>query len=95
MNTTSADATKLPELLRERICDVVKEEPFFGQMDHFTIARTLVQIAFAWCDLNGGIDDTCHAAKQLHNLVDEAGTQKRSDYSPEKLQDYVRKTKRR
>ena len=89
---TMTNIHRLQSDLRERICDILNDEPFIGQMDHTAIAEALVQSAFAWCDFNGGIDDTCHAAKRLHQLVDDAGTKKNSDYSPNKLDEYLKKT---
>ncbi|MEI7458866.1 MAG: hypothetical protein WCK15_05620 [Pirellula sp.] len=87
-----------PELIlkfRERIRDILLEEPFLGRlaMDHTVVAEALIQSAFARYDFNGGIDDTCHAAKKLHRLVDKAGALKNSEYSPAKLQSYLKKTK--
>lgn len=92
MSTT--ETQQLQNELRERICEIVQKQPFAGKIGHYEIAEAMVQSAFAWCDFNGGIDDTCHAAKRLHQLVDEAGEKKDSSYSPEKLQEYLRKAGR-
>ena len=81
----------LQDKLRSQICDILQSEPFLGSLSSTEIAQTLVASAFASCDFNGGLDDTCHAAKVLHGLVDDAGHVRREDYSPEKLASYVGK----
>ncbi len=85
---TSVD---LQNQLRERVCAVLFEEPF-RQLNHVDISEALVQSAFAWRDFNGGIDDICHAAKCLHQLVDEAAAKKDPEYTPEKLNEYRRRS---
>lgn len=92
MTTQSTEINAYQGQLRERICDILKDEPFLGKMDHLQIARALIDSAFTWCDYNGGIDDTCHTAKRLHDLVDEAGAMQHSDYTHETLQKHLRKT---
>lgn len=77
----------LQDKLRSQICDILQSEPFLGSLSSTEIAQTLVASAFASC----GLDDTCHAAKVLHGLVDDAGHVRREDYSPEKLASYVGK----
>ena len=86
--------TDLKDQLRDRICDVLLEKPFKG-MGHVAVSEALVESAFAWRDFNGGIGDTCHASKCLHELVDETGRQHDPEYTPEKLQEYLRKTHKR
>ena len=63
-------STDLKDELRERICAILSEDQF-QSMGHTEVSRALVGSAFAWRDFNGGIDDTRHAAKCLHDLVDE------------------------
>jgi hypothetical protein len=60
--------------------------------DHVAVSKAMVKCAFAFRDFNGGIDDTCHAAKCMHDLVDEAAALHDSEYTPKKMQQYLKKT---
>jgi len=85
---TSVD---LQNKLRERLCAILLEEPF-QQLNHVDISEALVHSAFAWRDFRGGIDDICHAAKCLHQFVDEAAAKKDPEYTPERLNEYLRRS---
>jgi hypothetical protein len=68
--TTIEERESAKRALRDAICDVF-EKPEFRGLDHMAIAETLVASAFAWCDFNGGDADVRHAAKRLHEMVNE------------------------
>ena len=89
---TKKEAAELQEKLRDALCDLLAEEPFVTQLNHYKIAEVLVSSAFAWMDFNGGIGDTCHAAKQLHRLVEEAASRRHPAYSYERLRKYLKGT---
>jgi hypothetical protein len=78
--------------LRQMICDALTEPEYLG-MTSVEISEALMECAFAWRDYGGGIDDTCHAAKSLHQFVDREGARRRRDYSPEKLRNYLTRTR--
>ena len=82
---------ELQNKLRERLCAILLEEPF-QRLNHVDISEALVQSAFAWRDFSGGIDDICHAAMCLHQLVDEAAAKKDPEYTTERLNEYRRRT---
>ena len=84
---------ELRQKLRDHICDLLQADPFLGSLSHTDIAEALVNSAFAFSDFNGGLNDTCHAAKVMHQLVDEAGQKRHDDYSPEKLKSYTKQAK--
>ena len=93
MEKRDKTSVELQNQLRERLCAVLSEEPF-RQLNNVDISEAFVQSAFAWRDFNGGIDDICHAAKCLHQLVDEAAAKKDPEYNREKLNGYLRKAGR-
>ena len=92
MEKRDKKTVELQNQLRERLCAILLEKPFFQQLNHVDISKALVQSAFAWRDFRGGIDDICHAAKCLHQLVDEAAAETDPEYTHEKLNEYLRKT---
>lgn len=88
----SKSTSKLKVELRDRICKILME-PDFIQMGSVAVSEALVESAFAWRDWNGGLDDVCHAAKSLHDLVDAEAARRHDDYSPEKLREYLKLTR--
>jgi hypothetical protein len=65
---STTDLEKAKDQLSARIDALCLEEPFLS-MGHMAISQVLVSSAFACCDFNGGIDDSLHAAKRLHEMV--------------------------
>ena len=85
-------------MLRERIDEILRTEEAFKSdqgipVAQIDVSQALVQSAFARLVGMGGINDICHAAKQLHKMVDAAGTSTDSEYSPEKLKSYIEMSK--
>ena len=66
--------------LREKISGVLVDATFTGSLDRMQMAESLIQSAFTLCDFGDGINDTQHAAKRLHELVDKTGAATNSGY---------------
>lgn len=65
------EETELRDQFRAKMNAMLREEPFLTGLSHIAIAETLVASAFAFCDFNGGVADTEHAAKVLRRMVDK------------------------
>jgi hypothetical protein len=85
--------TALQDEQRKRITELLQKSPCALRMRNAEISETLLKIAFAGWDQNGGVNDTCHTAKRLHEFVDEVGASRHPDYSPDELKKYLKSTR--
>lgn len=63
--------TDRKDLLREKLNQLIREDPELLKMSAVETSEALIGSAFAFRDYNGGAEDSRHAAQALHQLVDK------------------------